>query len=106
MAARSDGASSLTSNLHDWAEWVIMGNYPFTFVSNKYARKSSTLENIGRNALGPLCDEIHVKMVRSKIAQELPDTFGIIFDGWECGGENLFAYVCNMDQKQWFSRNV
>jgi len=28
-------------NYHDWAEWVIMANHPFSFVNDKYSRKYS-----------------------------------------------------------------
>ena len=101
VLARAAGGSSLDSfiqlidpksqNLHDWAEWIVMENHPFTFVTNRYTRKYSKLVDIGRNSIGPLCDAINAKVVRSKIAEELPDTFGIIFDGWECGGEHYLA---------------
>jgi len=101
ISTRAAGASSIdfyvqlidpkSQNLHDWAEWVIMDNHPYTFVTNKYTRKNTNLEDISRNTLGPLCDAINWEVVRPKISQELPDTFGAVFDGWECGGEHYLA---------------
>jgi hypothetical protein len=68
-----------------------MENRPFSFVETKYTRKNSNLKDIGRKTLAHLCDIVNMKVVKQKISEELPDTFGIIFDSWECGGEHYLA---------------
>ena len=30
---------------HDWIEWVVMGDHPFTFVENKYTRSNSRISS-------------------------------------------------------------
>ena len=32
--------SAKAQNIHDWIEWIIMDDLPFSFVENKYARKN------------------------------------------------------------------
>ena len=46
-----------------------------------YTRKSTTLDETDLSTLSKLCDEVSKKMVRSKVADELPEYFEIVFDG-------------------------
>ena len=36
---------------HDWIEWIVLCNHPFTFVESKYTRKNSKLGEISKKTL-------------------------------------------------------
>ena len=45
------GLSEDAKAYHDWIEWVVMCNHPFTFVENEYTRKNSKLGEISKKTL-------------------------------------------------------
>ena len=52
------GLSEGAKVYHDWIEWIVMCNHPFTFVKNKYTRKknkytrkNSKLDEISKKTL-------------------------------------------------------
>lgn len=77
-------------NLFSWLEWILRNNLPLSFCENAAARRYSTLN--------PICVETLVsgmtaltKAVERSIASEMPDRFGLIFDGWTHSSEHYIA---------------
>ena len=58
-----------------------MGGNNFSFVSNELNRKYSKLTSISRATLMKLFSEL-TKAVEQKVAADLPDSFGVVIDGW------------------------
>lgn len=91
LAAEKDGGCMLqymkrkvsqkAQTYHDWCEWVIMDDQPFSFVDNKYARKNTKLEPICRNTLMKYLDLLSIE-VQEIIKTIIPSNFGLIFDGY------------------------
>jgi len=83
---------------YHWLEWIIMGGLPFSFVENEFARKNSKHEPICTKTLMKYIAALKLK-VRDSIKGEIPNQFGIIFDGWSdgLGGHyvGLFASYVN-----------
>lgn len=93
--------SNKGQNLYDWIQWVVMDVQEFSFVDNKYTRKNTKLEPICRTTLMKYIENLSI-IVEEKIKQIIPNTFGIIFDGWTCDGTAehyiaLFAVWCDCD---------
>jgi hypothetical protein len=72
-------------DIHSWMEVVILGLLPFSFVQNETARKHMRAEGV---CLKTLMKYIHLldNVVRSKVSEELPNLFALVFDGWTASG--------------------
>ena len=68
-------------NIYGWLELIVMNGEPFNLVENEYQRKYSNLSSICRNTFMKYLQEL-TKTVELKIKDELPETFGLVFDGW------------------------
>lgn len=82
--------SPKSANLYGWLEWGIMGGQPFNFVEDIYVRRNVKREHISRNTLVKYMEKLGT-IVEQKLAQILPDQFGLIIDGWTCNGEHYIA---------------
>ena len=77
-------------NLHGWIEWIVMGDLPQLFVEDTYTKRYTKLESISRHTLQKYMEEV-LHEVQDEITKELPTSFGIMFDGWSCGGEHYIG---------------
>ena len=73
-------ASSQAKNFFGWIEWIVITDQPFRFVENKFTKKKTTLQPVGRATVARIVTKLAAK-VRSRIATLLPHQFGGIFDG-------------------------
>jgi len=76
-------------NIYMWINWVIVRNMPFS-VDNEFTRGISYLKPICSGTLLKYMSQLTMK-VGSKITEELPDTFGLLLDGWSNNGTH---FVC------------
>jgi hypothetical protein len=64
-----------------------MGDLPLSFCENRLARKYSNIDNLSRKTPAK-----YVDLLRARVAEDikliLPETFGVIFDGWSNNGEH------------------
>ncbi|ETO65693.1 hypothetical protein F444_17046 [Phytophthora nicotianae P1976] len=77
-------------NLFSWMEWILKNNLPLSFCENEAAWRYSNLD--------PICVETLVsgmgslaRSVERVIAAEMPDRFGLIFDGMTHASEHYIA---------------
>ena len=76
--------TKFTEKLFPWMDWIIMGDLPLSWCEDKYARKYSNISaGISRKTLAKYIDLAFVDL-KKQIKEDLPPTFGIIFDGWTC----------------------
>ncbi|ETO78063.1 hypothetical protein F444_06841, partial [Phytophthora nicotianae P1976] len=77
-------------NHFGWLEWIVKANLPLMFCENAY----TSLEPISVETLRALLEGV-TRSVEAAVAAELPDAFGIMFDGWAHSSEHfvaVFAY--------------
>ena len=84
---------------HDWIEWVVMGDHPFTFVENKYTRQNSRMNSISRPTLRDYMELVSytltrntesylprnvqvLKETKASILEELPELFGTVISSF------------------------
>lgn len=65
---------------YGWLDWCIMGNEPFIFVENNLVRKYSKLDPISVKTLMKYMEKTGV-VVKTKIREILPKSFGLMLDG-------------------------
>jgi hypothetical protein len=88
-------SSPASKKIYGWLDWIISNDFTLTFVDNPVNRKYSALESITYKTLSKYLHLV-AEHVTKRIAESLPDLFGLCFDGWShksshfCG---LFA-VC------------
>ena len=83
-------SSPEAQKLFGWMEQVIMADLPQSWVENQYARKYTNLDVTDRKTFAKYMDLLKDE-VQEKIAQELPETFGLVFDGWSFDGDH---FIC------------
>ena len=92
-------ASSKAKNIHGWLEWTIMDNNSFSFCEGKLTRKYSTLNDVSSKTLMKYV-KLTADKVRDKVTLALPESFGLIIDGWSSGSDHysgLFASFVKND---------
>jgi hypothetical protein len=92
-------------HIMDWITWIVLGNHPFTFVSDPYTRKYSNLSSISVNTLKKYMGKL-IRVVEDNISKLLPSIFGISLDGWTDGSINthfvaLFAVFSKDNMNEW-----
>ncbi len=87
------------TNIFSWIDLVVMENREFSFTEKQLTRKYSNLE--------PICTETLMKYmellsneVESKIKEELPEKFGLVFDAWTEGSTHYVAIFATYGHKQ------
>ncbi len=86
--------SKKASTIFSWLEWITLCNLPFLFVENPFTRKYSKLDQISVQSLMKYLKILTVE-VEKKISEELPKSFGLIFDGWSEGNRHFVAvFAC------------
>jgi hypothetical protein len=75
-----------------WLHWIVMSNLPFNFCEDERTRQYTNLEFISVDTLMRNLKLLTVT-VQKKIAELIPEKFGIIFDGWEDGMGHYFIAI-------------
>ncbi|KAG6965951.1 hypothetical protein JG687_00005128 [Phytophthora cactorum] len=82
------------SNRFAWVRWVVIGSLPLSFCESKETRQYTKLNLISVATLMSLMEAL-LKAVEKTIDEEVPDSFGLIIDGWIYGAEHyLVVYGC------------
>ncbi|POM60916.1 hypothetical protein PHPALM_30161, partial [Phytophthora palmivora] len=82
-------------NLFGWLEWVVKCNLPLSFCKSKLARRYTHLKPVSVETLRRIMEAV-TRAVERAIAVEMPEKFGIIFDGWSHDSENYIAvFACH-----------
>ena len=72
------------ANIFKWLEWIVLTNLPFQFVEDPLTRKNTCLDSITDETIKKYLLLV-TENVEKRIADDLPDKFGIIIDGWKDG---------------------
>jgi hypothetical protein len=78
------------ANIFNWLEWIVMSNLPFTFVEDPLTRKQSKYESISDETIKKYLMLV-TENVEKRVADDLPEKFGIIIDGWKDGTTHYIA---------------
>ncbi len=77
-------------NIYGWLDVVIMCDFPLSIVENQKFLNYSKLTKLSRKTLDKYLYKT-LQYVQNSIKEQLPDRFGLIFDGWSCDGEHYIA---------------
>ncbi|ETI47087.1 hypothetical protein F443_08620 [Phytophthora nicotianae P1569] len=77
-------------NTFGWLEWIVLGNLPLSFCESRLSRRYTNLEPISVETLRGSLESV-TRSVERAIAADLPERFGIIFDGWSHASEHFIA---------------
>ncbi|KAG2840055.1 hypothetical protein PC129_g3290 [Phytophthora cactorum] len=77
-------------NTFGWLELVIKCNLPLSFCESKLARRYSNLKPISMQTLRRVLEAV-TRAVERSIAAEMPERFGLVFDGWSNASEHYVA---------------
>ena len=72
-----------------WLEWVVVGCRPLSAVDDPLTRAAFKHKSVSSSSLKKYILSL-VPLVEEAVKNELPPTFGVIFDGWSHG---LYHYV-------------
>ena len=95
-------ASPRARNIYSWLRWICCKFLPFTFVEDPLTRALTNLDPICRNTFMDYMEKVTIK-IEKKIADDLLEKFGIIFDGWSDMGTSthyvgIFACYSKMGE--------
>ena len=95
-------ASPRARNIYSWLRWICCKGLPFTFVEDPLTRAFTNLDPICRITFMNYMEKVTIK-AEKKIADDLPEKFGIIFDGWSNMGTSthyvaIFACYSKMGE--------
>lgn len=88
--AKSNGAKQLgvtvsidekAKSIFGWINLIIMRNQPFRIVEDEVFRNAVRFKSTSVNTVKKYLDLL-VRNVEKKVADSLPDLFGIVIDGW------------------------
>jgi hypothetical protein len=80
-------------NVYEWINLIVEANLPFTIVNQEVYRKFSKFESICYNFITLLL----FAQMKQSIAEDLPEKFGLTFDGWtECRKSFIAILLPNM----------
>ena len=77
-------------SLHSWLDWVITDNLPLCTPEKKTFREYSHLAPISENTLSKYLRLVEQK-IDEKLKEELPDSFGVLLDGWSEGTTHYYG---------------
>jgi len=89
--------SEKAQKAYEWIRFVVNANQPFCIVEDPDLRVL-TKHHICRNTLTDYIEAVVDEEVRV-ITAELPNSFGIIFDGWAEGGKHYVAFMAVFPNK-------
>ncbi|POM80718.1 Hypothetical protein PHPALM_1411 [Phytophthora palmivora] len=81
-------------NVYGWMDWILKNNLPLSFCENRAASRYTKLDPICVETLVSAMDSL-TRVVERSIAAELPDRFGLLFDGCTHASEHFVAvFAC------------
>jgi hypothetical protein len=93
------GYSKTINNTYRLMSWVVDELLPFNFVESTHLREDKTIIPMSAETLVSRMDLVSNE-VTENIKAELPDKFGIIFDGWDDGhGHHLLGIIAVYPKK-------
>jgi hypothetical protein len=87
MASKNNQSSIMqfvdkkSSTIFSWLQWIVTKNLPLEIVEDELTRKMTKLESISVTTLRKYLYKV-TEAVEDIVKEELPETFGIVFDGW------------------------
>ena len=93
---------------YQWLDWVLSNNLPFSFVESAETKKyAGIVHNMCVDTFMKVLKTVGRK-VASKIIEDLPDSFGLIIDGWDAGGGShrtgIFAVFPDKSRQDLFAK--
>ncbi|POM81029.1 LOW QUALITY PROTEIN: Hypothetical protein PHPALM_1062 [Phytophthora palmivora] len=83
-----------TKNLFGWLQWVVKCNLLISFCENKLALRYTRLKPVSVETLRRTMETV-TRSVERSVAAEIPEKFGLIFDGWSHHSEHYVAvFAC------------
>jgi hypothetical protein len=82
--------SEKAKNISSWMEWIVMRDQPFSIVEDTVVLKFTKLQPISRPTLMKYFERT-LNKVQQKIRENLPDSFGLIMDGWSLECDHYIA---------------
>ncbi len=86
------GVSLKARNYYGWLNQIIGMNYPFSCVNESLVREYSNLLPISYKSLMKYANCVYSSVVES-IKLELPNSMGLVFDGWSSGQGTHFVAI-------------
>ncbi|KAG3191495.1 hypothetical protein PC128_g10914 [Phytophthora cactorum] len=77
-------------NTFGWLELLIKCNLPLSFCESKLAQRYSNLKPISVQTLRRVLEAV-TRAVERSIVAEMPERFGLVFDGWSHASEHYVA---------------
>ncbi|OWY96363.1 hypothetical protein PHMEG_00033383 [Phytophthora megakarya] len=81
--------STRTRDLYRWIEWAVSDRLPLVFVERRLTRQNAALSM----RYITLLSELH----EVRVASELPDSFGLVLDGWTSSSLDYLAIFAMSD---------
>jgi hypothetical protein len=82
--------TQLSIHLFSWMELITTKHLPLSVVEDETYRKYISLPAVCARTIRSIMLKVSL-LVEAKIAAQLPETFGVVFDGWSSGGSQ---YCC------------
>ncbi|KAF1783753.1 Ribonuclease H-like domain [Phytophthora cactorum] len=89
-------AAQRTRDLYRWLEWVICDRLPFAFVERRLTRLNAELSTVSEDTLLRYLILLF-EVVESRVASKLPESFGLVLDGWTSSNRRYVAIVAVVD---------
>jgi hypothetical protein len=77
-------------NVFGCLDWMVHANLAFTFFSTARTKQYSSLRGMTPKTIRKYLHLVS-DSIRLGITEDLPDSFGIIFDGWSCRNQHFIA---------------
>ena len=87
------------NNIFNWLTWIIEDNLPFSFCERPNTKKFSKLEPISVDTLMKYI-KLTTERVEKKVADSLPNHFGVIIDGWKEGTTHYIAIFASYSDSE------
>jgi hypothetical protein len=72
------------TSIYEWIDWLVTDNLPISIVESNRFRKYAKMEPISTKTATDAIDGLAAS-VQTKIKEQLPAAFGLMFDGWSEG---------------------
>ncbi|RLN56451.1 hypothetical protein BBJ28_00022526 [Nothophytophthora sp. Chile5] len=79
-----------------WIQWIVEENLHFAFCEKAATRRNTTLAPVSVTTIRENILRLNA-VVEGKVAEELPDQFAIIFDGWSHNSEHYLAMFASYE---------
>ncbi|KAG3155160.1 hypothetical protein PI126_g9295 [Phytophthora idaei] len=82
--------SQRTRDMYRWLEWVICDRLPFAFVERRLTHLNAELSTVSEDTLLRYLI-LMFEVVESRVASKLPESFGLVLDGWTSSNRRYVA---------------